>query len=279
MTEKSARSCMCGYNSKCVLQAVLTWWAIYDVLLSWKGKVSRSRVSDRRVMALTKESAAWYLSTTVLVRLKNAECILESSLPFCHWGDIARWGERLIEGLACIRMWLLIEVWEGCQSLWLYLPLPSPSQPLSPPSVCLLPARHSHSSSTSGGETPATTTTTTTLQYHSGFFHTVHPRRVQPPLSVNISPHFLLVSSRWQTHTAAPPPPVLLPSSSALLKGKAAVGGASREEGEGQLNEWQNKDEKAAFVWMDFFFPPCKCHLTSVPDIVSWWGQMVCLRL
>lgn len=123
MTGNRARSCVCGYNSKCVLRAMLTWWAIYDVLLSWKGKVSGSCGSDRRVMALTKQSTAWYLSTTVLVRWKNVECIWESSLPFCHWGDIARWGERLMERLACIRMWLLIGVWEGCQSLWLSLPL------------------------------------------------------------------------------------------------------------------------------------------------------------
>lgn len=56
---------------------------------------------------------------------KNTECISESSLPFCHSGDRPMWGKRLIEGLACIRMWLLIEVWEGCQSFWLCPPLPS----------------------------------------------------------------------------------------------------------------------------------------------------------
>lgn len=190
---------------------------------------------------------------------KNAECILESSLPFCHWGDTARWGERLIERLACVRMWLLIRVWEGCQSLWLYLPLPSLSvsfstKPLSPTCSTFTLFLNEW-----GKPLPpiTATTTTTTLQYCSGFFHTVHPRRVQPLPSVNTSPHFPLVSSRWQTHTAAaaPPPPVLLPSSSALLKGKAAVGGASRGEGEGQLNEWQNKDEKVALVWMDFPTP------------------------
>ena len=61
----------------------------------------------------------------------NTECISGSSLPFCRRRDRPRWGKRLIEGLACIRMWLLIEVWGECHSLRLYLPPPSVSQPPS----------------------------------------------------------------------------------------------------------------------------------------------------
>lgn len=98
------------------------------------------------------------------------------------------------------------------------------------------------------------------------------------PLSVNASLHFPLLSSRWQTYAAAPPPPppVLLPSSSALLKGKAAVGEAS-EEGGGQLNGWQGKDGKVAFIRLDFFqqVPFTKCHSTIARHCLMLWSDGV----
>lgn len=54
--------------------------------------------------------------------------------PSCQsaavWRDRTRWGERLIERLACLRMRLLIEVWEKRQLLPVYLLLPPVSHPL-----------------------------------------------------------------------------------------------------------------------------------------------------
>lgn len=127
---------------KCLLQSVLTFQAVLWHAAHLKRKSQRGlrKWEDG-------DSSDQMLDCLLWQNLKNPECMLESSLPFfVTGGDRCRWGKRLIQGLACIRMWLLIEVWEGCQSLWLYLPLPSVSQPLFAQSICPLPALHSHCS-------------------------------------------------------------------------------------------------------------------------------------
>lgn len=62
--------------------------------------------------------------------------------PHCCWWDRPRWGKRLIEGLACIRMWLLTGVREKSFTL----ALSSSSVCLPPQSICLLPAPYLHCS-------------------------------------------------------------------------------------------------------------------------------------
>lgn len=93
------------------------------------------------------------------------------------WEIEAGEGERLIGGLACIRMWLMVGLWEGYQSPWLCLSIPL--------SVCL-------------SVWSAFTLCRENLDWlsrlpHSlctgGFSHIVRPRRMQPPVRDHILNH------------------------------------------------------------------------------------------
>ena len=200
----------------------------------------------------------------------NTECISGSSLPFCRRRDRPRWGKRLIEGLACIRMWLLIEVWGECHSLRLYLPPPSVSQPpsstkhLSPACSTLTLFLDEH-----WYPPPPTTTTSstsTTLQHLSASF-----RCPSSPHAASVNACFpVLPSPLADTHTA--PPPVLLPLFFSSPEGRSRCRWSLKGR-ESEKGQWQGRAGKVAFIWSKCFRQFTKRQSTIGRHRLMMWSD------
>lgn len=92
--------------------------------LSKKEKSAGALCACVRVCVLDGDSADQILDsvwTWAIDQTQNTLRTQSSILSLLCWPDRPRWGKRLIEGLACIR--LLIDKWEECLSLFLYLSL------------------------------------------------------------------------------------------------------------------------------------------------------------